>query len=276
MPSRTEGFGLTALEALSAGLPVLVSGNSGLGEALKKVATGSNWIVASEEPKDWAKAICAVQEKGRDIRLEECEILREKYGAKYSWQKQCYSLVEAMQKISFAAFLGLRVECESVKQKEPSSQDEALDSANSARPKEGTKETATTCTAVTNDVAQTGVYIPTSDEIFRLIVMRRLQMVPPSSVQEFEDFNEYMSTVKGIITQDVMLGSLLITVKCRSLQVLEDLWTDYTSGLLNEIVQRCLVTDDVLNDLGLSELKLLTYMREAEYKACKQILQKSG
>jgi len=104
MPSRTEGFGLTALEALSAGLPVLVSGNSGLGEALKKVATGSNWIVASEEPKDWAKAICAVQEKGRDIRLEECEILREKYGAKYSWQKQCYSLVEAMQKISFGMF----------------------------------------------------------------------------------------------------------------------------------------------------------------------------
>jgi len=60
MPSRTEGFGLTALEALSTGLPVLVSGNSGLGEAFKKVATGSNWIVASEEPKDWAKAISAL------------------------------------------------------------------------------------------------------------------------------------------------------------------------------------------------------------------------
>ena len=73
MPSRTEGFGLTALEALSAGLPVLVSGNSGLGEAFKKVATGSNWIVASEDPKDWAKAISAVQEKDRDVRLEECE-----------------------------------------------------------------------------------------------------------------------------------------------------------------------------------------------------------
>ena len=41
MPSRTEGFGLAALEALSAGLPVLVSGNSGLGEALKKLPYGS-------------------------------------------------------------------------------------------------------------------------------------------------------------------------------------------------------------------------------------------
>ena len=37
MPSRTEGFGLAALEAFSPGLPVLTSENSGLGEALKKV-----------------------------------------------------------------------------------------------------------------------------------------------------------------------------------------------------------------------------------------------
>ena len=101
MPSRTEGFGLTALEALSAGLPVLVSGNSGLGEAFKKVATGSCWIVASEEPKDWAKAVSVVREKDRDVRLEECQILREKYGTKYNWQKQCSSLVETMQKVSF-------------------------------------------------------------------------------------------------------------------------------------------------------------------------------
>ena len=41
MPSRTEGFGLPGLEALSAGLPVLVSGNSGLGEALR----GAPWLI---------------------------------------------------------------------------------------------------------------------------------------------------------------------------------------------------------------------------------------
>ena len=35
-PSRTEGFGLTALEALSAGVPFLVSQNSGFGEALQE------------------------------------------------------------------------------------------------------------------------------------------------------------------------------------------------------------------------------------------------
>ena len=96
MPSRTEGFGLAALEALSAGLPVLVSGNSGLGEALKKVPYGSHSVVDSEDPKDWAKAIMAVHQKDRELRLEESESLCAAYAKKYSWQGQCDRLVEKM------------------------------------------------------------------------------------------------------------------------------------------------------------------------------------
>ena len=56
-PSRTEGFGLTALDALSAGLPFLVCRNSGFREALQEVHLGSSWIVDSEDPKKWAEAI---------------------------------------------------------------------------------------------------------------------------------------------------------------------------------------------------------------------------
>ena len=100
MPSRTEGFGLAALEALSAGLPVLVSGNSGLGEALKKVPYGSSFVVESENPKDWAKAINAVRQKDRQVRLEESKILRENYSRKYNWQDHCNTLVGIMLNIS--------------------------------------------------------------------------------------------------------------------------------------------------------------------------------
>ena len=96
MPSRTEGFGLAALEALSAGLPVLVSGNSGLGEALKKVPYGSHSVVDSEDPKEWAKAIKAVCQKHRELRLEESESLRAAYAKKYSWLGQCDRLAEKM------------------------------------------------------------------------------------------------------------------------------------------------------------------------------------
>ena len=101
MPSRTEGFGLAALEALSAGLPVLVSGNSGLGEALKKVPTGSNCVVDSDDPKDWAKEIRAVRQKDREVRLAESKHLREKYLERYRWQEPCGILVEKMQNLVF-------------------------------------------------------------------------------------------------------------------------------------------------------------------------------
>ena len=97
MPSRTEGFGLAALEALSAGLPVLVSENSGLGEALKNIPYGSSCVVESENPREWASAIKAVRCKDRKIRLRESEMVRAAYAKEYSWKEQLDKLVEKMK-----------------------------------------------------------------------------------------------------------------------------------------------------------------------------------
>ena len=96
MPSRTEGFGLTALEALSAGLPILVSGNSGFGEALCTVPSGRSFVVESEDPEEWAKAIAGVRQRERSDRLQDIQQLRSAYEEKFSWEKQCDSLVEKM------------------------------------------------------------------------------------------------------------------------------------------------------------------------------------
>ena len=100
LPSQTEGFGLAALEALSAGLPVLVSGNSGLGEALKEVQYGSGCVVESDDPNVWAKAIKAVRQKDRKMRLNEIQIVRNSYALKYNWGKECDKLVERMSNIT--------------------------------------------------------------------------------------------------------------------------------------------------------------------------------
>ena len=96
IPSRTEGFGLTALEALSAGLPFLVSQNSGFGEALEEIPRRLTWIVDSDDPEEWANAIKGVRRKGRESALKECQELRTLYAEKYSWEKQCKDLVEIM------------------------------------------------------------------------------------------------------------------------------------------------------------------------------------
>ena len=96
MPSRTEGFSLAALEALSAGLPVLVSHNSGIGKALKRVPCGSSCVVNDEDPLRWAEAIKAVCRKERKVQLEEAILLRQKYAETYQWEEQCSTLVEKM------------------------------------------------------------------------------------------------------------------------------------------------------------------------------------
>ena len=104
LPSKTEGFGLSSLEAISAGLPILVSGNSGIAEALREVPNGSQCIVDSEDPADWARAIKAVRDKKRKVRLAEAKILREKYLQQFSWEKPCNFLVKKMYSLAFGKF----------------------------------------------------------------------------------------------------------------------------------------------------------------------------
>ena len=101
MPSKTEGFGVSALEALSAGLPVLISGNSGLGEALKEVPQGPQFVVDSEDPKEWAKKIKEVHQTKREVRLSQARLLHENYQEKYSWEKPIRHLVERMYSLAF-------------------------------------------------------------------------------------------------------------------------------------------------------------------------------
>ena len=99
MPSRTEEFGLTGLEALSAGLPVIVSKNSGFGEALGSVRFGSFFVIDNEDPSAWVAAIKNIWNRERKSLLNEVNALRDYYGKRYSWSKQCKGLIEKMLKL---------------------------------------------------------------------------------------------------------------------------------------------------------------------------------
>ena len=110
MPSRTEGFGLTALEAMSAGLPILVSGNSGFGETLRGLTEGKSVVIDSDDPKEWAKAIDAIRQKPRIQRLEEVQRLRRSYEERFIWERQCQSLAERMWKMVYGKKSNLAIE----------------------------------------------------------------------------------------------------------------------------------------------------------------------
>ena len=100
MPSKSEGFGLVALEALSAGLPILVGSRSGFAKALENVLHGNACIMYSDDPAEWAKAIEAVRVR-HGMRLREINALKASYGEMYSWRKQCDVLVERMKKMIY-------------------------------------------------------------------------------------------------------------------------------------------------------------------------------
>ena len=94
MPSGTEAFGLTALEALSAGVPILITHNSGLAEALEKVPSGHGCIVHQEA--DWAEKIKQAR-KNLETGLYEASMLRDKYKEKYSWWDQSAAFVKKLR-----------------------------------------------------------------------------------------------------------------------------------------------------------------------------------
>ena len=96
MPSGLNAFGLEALFALSAGLPILVHAWSGFGEALKEVKHGTSAIVDSDDAADWAKEIRKVRETDKKTRLEQATELRANYDETYNWEKQCEELVKMM------------------------------------------------------------------------------------------------------------------------------------------------------------------------------------
>ena len=96
MPSGDKEFGWEALLALSAGLPVLVHGESGFGEALRVVQFGSSAIVDSDDGREWASRIKKVRETDRKIRLEQAALLCSRYDERYSWEKQLTPLVARM------------------------------------------------------------------------------------------------------------------------------------------------------------------------------------
>ena len=109
---------------------------------------------------------------------------------------------------------------------------------------------------------------PLKKKVLCLIAMNYLDTTPAQSRDERNEFKEYLQEMKVFII-GVSVGSLVITVKCDSLSSLEELWEDYSCGLLDKMVQDCFVTEKILKELNLAELKLKTTMDIGEYNAYK-------
>ena len=88
MPSRTEGFGLVSLEAILAGVPVLVSRQCEITKALQTVDGGTDVVIPSSSPEEWANRIQELSQRSPDERYASAVRLRENYGKRYHWKEE--------------------------------------------------------------------------------------------------------------------------------------------------------------------------------------------
>ena len=114
--------------------------------------------------------------------------------------------------------------------------------------------------------------IPSTQQIMNSVASKYLNNRNLSTPEDRSDFIRYLKEVRELLVVDCQSGSLIITVECVSLKTLEDLWQDYCTGNLGRVVQECLVTEDILKEIGLSEIKLITTIDEKDYKDCQKYL----
>ena len=112
--------------------------------------------------------------------------------------------------------------------------------------------------------------IQSTQAVLNRIAEKYLQDVSPSSPEEYNGFMVYLKEMRKALVLDVKSGSLIVTVEVGSEEILEELWKDYCEGHLNEMAQKFLVTEELLEEFCLIELKLTTLIAEEEYKACKR------
>lgn len=99
-----------------------------------------------------------------------------------------------------------------------------------------------------DNIAQFGFVVPPGEmEENQREIQAELDMwnVIMAFKDSFRLLFRYLKNNLNALVEDIELGSLLITVKCSSLQILEGLWKVCKRGYLNQVVQETLVTHEV-------------------------------
>ena len=89
-------------------------------------------------------------------------------------------------------------------------------------------------------------------------------------------FLEYLELAYDMSWLTFDLGSLIISMDCKTLKGLDKLWNDYLSGHLNKVAKKHLVTIEMLKNLNLRTINLKTTIDDENYLNCRKILTESS
>ena len=125
------------------------------------------------------------------------------------------------------ARLGLRIDCTATPKPDP--------------PGESSEMGATTQRTQAEMALQeeaTGDTVPNTQQVLNLAAFKYLQTIDPSKPEDMNGFVQYLKEVREVLIVDTKQGSLIVTVECSSLKILDRLWIDYCRGLCISIKWR--------------------------------------
>ena len=110
------------------------------------------------------------------------------------------------------------------------------------------------------------------EEVERSLTLTVQTYVKFNSNPSIEAFTKHLIEAYRVILVSVGSGSVIIIVECPTLEILEHLWSDYLSGELDKVAERCFVTDEMKKNLNLETICLKTFIEEENYLNCQKAL----
>ena len=89
-------------------------------------------------------------------------------------------------------------------------------------------------------------------------------------------FLEYLELTYDVSCVTFNLGSLIISLDCKTLKGLDKLWNDNLSGHLNTVAKKHLVTYEMMKKLNRRKINLKTTIDEENYLNCRKVLMESS
>ena len=83
-------------------------------------------------------------------------------------------------------------------------------------------------------------------------------------------FLEFLETAYSVSRVALNEGSVIISLNCKTLKGLDQLWNDHLSGHLNKVAERYLVTDEIKKRLNLRTINLKATIEEENYLNCRK------
>ena len=124
-----------------------------------------------------------------------------------------------------------------------------------------------------NEEEKKDVYDMLMLQASKFMESRNYSKVKVTGVRAFVEFLEKAYDVTRVALNK---GSLIISLNCKTLKGLDQLWNDYLSDHLNKVAERYLVTDEIKTKLNLRKINLKTTIEVENYLNCRKVLLESS